>query len=1086
MMARCMASRRWWTEHLEARLLLSSYFVSAGGSDADPGTLAAPFGTIARGMQAAQPGDTVFLRGGTYRETLSSVRSGLPGQPITVASYNNEVVYLSASDVVDGPWTETAPGSGIYSAAVNSTLPPSFWSPGPTLEGGTNVTERDGAFVATVVNETGFTPAYTRSALPSSAWDLFAQPVTWRVRDIDITSIGSTPLPPNQANIYFSVMPEKTKSAFGGEDAITVKLRGSGRLELLLKKDMPSDWGNTIGYVINTAITGFDLTVGPGAPGNVSYSLVAYPTGQTVATGQWAITPADWSDGGDGSTSYVEMFAQETATATNDLNQKFEVRVGSYEISAGATTILRDTFSDNDLTTIDYFPAGWDTSISSGYDQVFVNGEMQHEARYPNRSTSDLLAADGAALTMNDSYAVSGAAFAGQPAGFFAGARFLGRVGAGRSWQTAVVASNDGSGLQLDSAKASTPWWPNDANKASDPGTGYVYGKLAFLDADREWYLQPSGDGPDVLYVRLPGGADPAGHTVEHKVRNWTVNISGHSNIVIQGLRLRGGAVRLEGSGLTLQDCDARYLSHYQTFANGERVDGGFARGSGIVVSGSGNTVQRNTIYDTAGSGIVASGTGHLLTRNDIHHVDYSSTYAAGMDLTGTGHTVTFNTIRDAGRNLLNASGGGLAVMYNDLSRSGRLTLDLGAIYAANVNGADLAGRKTRIAYNWVHERGNPSDASSRGIYFDAYDRNFIADHNVIWGYTDTSYDAYNPTAIRLDSPTFGIELYHNTIIHAPAYNVSTSTTFPSWNPDASLWTTSNHAMDYTAQNNWVVSSSADPATLFVNYAGQDFRAGAGTAAVDPTAAAGVTDWTTTDGVTNVPAEFKLWARTKNQTFRYHEVTGQGIAVAGINDGFVGATPDSGAYEAGGNYWIPGVNGTLSATPPTLTSASINGGAVQRSMVRQVSVAFSEPVNLGSGAVTVRLSSGAAIPSATITLSNPSADQRTYLLTFSGSAVIGGSLPDGVYDLVITASGVKDINGAPLTASYTQRFHRLFGDNNGDRRVNLLDYRALRTTLGRSNGSGLFNDALDYDGGGSVNVLDLTQFRRRFGQRMMY
>src|SRR5512141_399700 len=83
-------------EPLERRLLMSSYYVSTLGDDMNPGTLQAPFATIARGMQMAQAGDTVLLRGGTYRETLSSVRSGLPGQPITVTSYNNEQVFISA------------------------------------------------------------------------------------------------------------------------------------------------------------------------------------------------------------------------------------------------------------------------------------------------------------------------------------------------------------------------------------------------------------------------------------------------------------------------------------------------------------------------------------------------------------------------------------------------------------------------------------------------------------------------------------------------------------------------------------------------------------------------------------------------------------------------------------------------------------------------------------------------------------------------------------------------------------------------------------------------------------------------------
>lgn len=171
---------------------------------------------------------------------------------------------------------------------------------------------------------------------------------------------------------------------------------------------------------------------------------------------------------------------------------------------------------------------------------------------------------------------------------------------------------------------------------------------------------------------------------------------------------------------------------------------------------------------------------------------------------------------------------------------------------------------------------------------------------------------------------------------------------------------------------------------------------------------------------------------------------------------------------------------------PTVSSWKINGGGAQRSMVRNLTVVFSEAVTLAGGAVTVLLSTGTAVPNTTINVSNPSADQKTYVLSFAGPAAIGGSLADGIYDLRVTAPAVHDLAGNVMTGSFTQRFHRLFGDGNGDRRVNLVDYRTLRTTLGRSSGQPLFNDAMDYDNSGTVNTTDLTQFRRRFGRRYSY
>jgi hypothetical protein len=55
------------------RLAAADYFVAPDGSDTAPGTRAAPFATVQRAQQAAAPGDTVFIRGGTYRMTEAQI-----------------------------------------------------------------------------------------------------------------------------------------------------------------------------------------------------------------------------------------------------------------------------------------------------------------------------------------------------------------------------------------------------------------------------------------------------------------------------------------------------------------------------------------------------------------------------------------------------------------------------------------------------------------------------------------------------------------------------------------------------------------------------------------------------------------------------------------------------------------------------------------------------------------------------------------------------------------------------------------------------------------------------------------------------
>lgn len=99
------ASRKAGTMLVFAALLLSSHavraktwFVSPTGNDANAGTQASPFATLQKGHDMTNPGDTVFIRGGTYQTIKPAValggiaisRSGKPGKPIRFLAYPGE------------------------------------------------------------------------------------------------------------------------------------------------------------------------------------------------------------------------------------------------------------------------------------------------------------------------------------------------------------------------------------------------------------------------------------------------------------------------------------------------------------------------------------------------------------------------------------------------------------------------------------------------------------------------------------------------------------------------------------------------------------------------------------------------------------------------------------------------------------------------------------------------------------------------------------------------------------------------------------------------------------------------------------
>ena len=82
----------------------NNYYVSISGDDSNPGTLDLPFRTIQHATSIVEAGDTVHIRGGTYREKISIENlHGTTDHPITFKNYNDEEVVVSGAKVIDTP-----------------------------------------------------------------------------------------------------------------------------------------------------------------------------------------------------------------------------------------------------------------------------------------------------------------------------------------------------------------------------------------------------------------------------------------------------------------------------------------------------------------------------------------------------------------------------------------------------------------------------------------------------------------------------------------------------------------------------------------------------------------------------------------------------------------------------------------------------------------------------------------------------------------------------------------------------------------------------------------------------------------------
>jgi hypothetical protein len=74
----------------------------AEASDDNPGTAQKPWKTISKAAAILEPGDTVMIHGGTYREYVQPARGGTPAQPITYQGAPGEEVVISGADVITG------------------------------------------------------------------------------------------------------------------------------------------------------------------------------------------------------------------------------------------------------------------------------------------------------------------------------------------------------------------------------------------------------------------------------------------------------------------------------------------------------------------------------------------------------------------------------------------------------------------------------------------------------------------------------------------------------------------------------------------------------------------------------------------------------------------------------------------------------------------------------------------------------------------------------------------------------------------------------------------------------------------------
>ena len=159
----------------------------------------------------------------------------------------------------------------------------------------------------------------------------------------------------------------------------------------------------------------------------------------------------------------------------------------------------------------------------------------------------------------------------------------------------------------------------------------------------------------------------------------------------------------------------------------------------------------------------------------------------------------------------------------------------------------------------------------------------------------------------------------------------------------------------------------------------------------------------------------------------------------------------------------------------TVSGFSVNDGSPQQSMVRSLIYTFASPTKIEPGAFELLRNGERSNVKLVIT---PQSDGATYVITFSGPGVIGGSVPDGKYTLITLHHKVKVLSGPPMTANDVNTFDRLFGDVNGDGVVNSLDKAYLLQA--EANPASPYAADFEYDAKDVIDKTDIVQFDKRY------
>ncbi|HEY2586758.1 MAG TPA: right-handed parallel beta-helix repeat-containing protein [Tepidisphaeraceae bacterium] len=407
----------------------------------------------------------------------------------------------------------------------------------------------------------------------------------------------------------------------------------------------------------------------------------------------------------------------------------------------GQTVIIAgtDTLGGWSKTGGGIYQASMPWDLGEGNNQVFVDGQMVNEARWPNSSPDPLHPTNSTVASYSDGILYDPSIT--QADGYWTGATIT--ITPGDAWVAYTGTVTDSGPGWLKVSLPPTSIWQVETPVA---GNGYfLSGKFEALDSPGEWYRDSDG----TLCLWDPAGDNPALHDVEVKRREYGFDLTGVSDTTIQGIDLFACTVHTDSgsTSTTLNGITAAYITQFTNpGGSGWNPPGP----DGIELNGADSILENSTIAFSAGDGVYVGGTDVQVTNNVIHDVDYSGSDAAGVRVDAANAMVDHNTIYNAGRDGINLQSAPAKILDNVIHDFMLLTYDGGAVYTMGVDGqgSEIAGNTMFDAH-----KDNYNGLDATGIVLDGASSNFVV-HDNITANVDSS--------LKANDTSFNEQIYNN------------------------------------------------------------------------------------------------------------------------------------------------------------------------------------------------------------------------------------------------------------------------------------------------------------------------------------